>query len=391
MNFRSILCILCAFLTLSLPGCWDKREIDTLSISHAMGIDLLEDGQIQVSLQMAKPMAMKGTSQNGGNRGGDKKTSWITTTTGRTLFEALRNGRDRISRKSFFGRNKIIIISEEAAQSGISPLLDLMIRRPELRELSFIFIAKGKALDILKADSEQEKDPAQALENLAEATGLTSKATKTTLLDVMKCLASETTDPFVSGLELVELPDSKEKKKIAKLSETAVFKGDKLVGWFNAKETRGLLWIIGEVESGIIVMNSPDDESKKVSLEIIKATSKLEANIMDGTPTMTVQVEEVSNIGEQMSSVNLATPEYFSELENRQAEAIKEEINAALHKAQTLGIDVFKFGVEFHRKFPQEYQELKENWEKEFKEMTVNIEVKAKLNASGLSVKPVKD
>lgn len=389
MNFRSVLCIFCIFLVLALPGCWDRRELETLSISHAMGIDRLENGQIQVSLQMARPMATKSTSQKGGNHGGAEKAVWVTTTTGRTLFEALRNGRDRISRRSFYGRNKIIIIGEEAAKSGISPLLDMVIRRSDFRELSLVFVAKGKALDILQARSEQEKDPAKALENLAEATGLTSKAVKTTLLDVMKSLVSKTTDPFVSGLELVEIPDSKEGKKIAKLSKTAVFKGDRLIGWFDDKETRGLLWILGDVESGIIVVKSPEDESKKVALEIIKASSKVKPDLIEGKPTMTVYVEEVGNLGEQMSAVNLATPEYFSELENRKAEVIKEEIDASLQKAQTLGVDVFKFGLEFHRKFPKEYQELEENWEKEFKEMTVNIEVKAKLNAFGLSDKPI--
>ncbi|AFL98722.1 MULTISPECIES: Ger(x)C family spore germination protein [Desulfitobacterium] len=387
MKLRAIFCLLCIFLTLTLPGCWDRRELNTLSISHALGIDQLEDGQVQVSLQMAKPASMKSSLQKSSSGGGEEKAFWVVTTTGRTLFEALRNGRDRISRKSFFGRNKIIIIGEEAAKSGITPLLDMYIRRVDFRELSFVFVVRGKAQQFIEADSEQEKDPAKALENLAEATDLTSKAAKTTLLDVMKALSNETTAPFVAGLELVELPDSK--KKIVKLSDTAVFKEDKLIGWFNEKETRGLLWIIGKVKSGVIVVESPDDESKKVALEIINASSKLKPDFIDGKPTMTVHVEELGNLGEQMSSINMATPENFKRLENRQAEVIREEINAALEKAQTLGVDIFKFGLEFHRKFPQEYQELKENWEKEFEKMTVNIEVKAKLNEIGLSVKPI--
>ncbi|MDP4127527.1 MAG: Ger(x)C family spore germination C-terminal domain-containing protein [Bacillota bacterium] len=123
----------------------------------------------------------------------------------------------------------------------------------------------------------------------------------------------------------------------------------------------------------------------KVAIEIMKASSKVKPELIDGKPVMTVSVEEVGNLGEQMTSINMATPENFKKLEERQAVVIQDEINAALQKAQTLGTDVFKFGTEYHRKFPKEYPALEENWEEEFKKMTVNVEVKAKLNETGLT------
>ncbi|MGI1660459.1 MAG: Ger(x)C family spore germination protein [Desulfitobacterium sp.] len=391
MKYRSILYLLCLMMALMVSGCWNYSELKELSISYGLGIDQLDDGQIQLTLLISLPMAGKSSSQKSNSNGGEEKGYWVTTMTGRTLFEALSNGRDQVSRKTFLAQNKVIIIGEEAAKNGISPLLDLAYRRHDVRELNNVFIAKGKAQDILEAKSEQEENLAKALENLVEATGSTSKATKTTLLDVMKSLVSKTNDPFISGLELVDHSAGKETKKLVKLSDTALFKDDRLVGWFNPKETRGLLWILGEVKSGIIVVDAPDDESKKVAIEIMKASRKVKPELMDGKPVMTVSVEEVGNLGEQMTSINMATPENFKELENRQANVIKEEIQAALDKAQALGVDVFKFGQEYHRKFPKEFPALEENWEEEFKKMTVNIEVKTKLNALGLTAEPVKD
>lgn len=91
-----------------------------------------------------------------------------------------------------------------------------------------------------------------------------------------------------------------------------------------------------------------------------------------------------------MSSINTANPENFKQLEEQQAEVIKGEINAILQKTQTLGTDVFKFGLEYHRKFPKEYPALEENWVEEFKNMAVYIEIKAKLIEVGLSAAPLK-
>jgi spore germination protein KC len=90
-----------------------------------------------------------------------------------------------------------------------------------------------------------------------------------------------------------------------------------------------------------------------------------------------------------MSAVNLTQPDTFHELEIRQAVVIEEEINAALTKAQDWGVDIFKFGDEFHRKFPQEWSELEGNWDEIFKELEVNVEVIAKLSQVGITTTPV--
>lgn len=96
------------------------------------------------------------------------------------------------------------------------------------------------------------------------------------------------------------------------------------------------------------------------------------------------------NIGEQMSKVDLTTPDNFKELEERQAYAIEEEIIAALNKAKKeWGADIFKFGEEIHRKYPEEWKELEDKWDEEFKNIDVKIEVDAKLRRIRMGTKPV--
>lgn len=390
MRKRIFTSILCLLLTLVLSGCWNRRELDEISVVQAMGIDTLENGQISLTYQILKPSGVKGSSSKGGEKGGGGESVWVVTVTGETVFDAIRNATTQVDRRSYFGHNKVIVIGEEAAKSGISPLLDLAVRDPELRELVYVFIAKGTARDIIEAKHPQEKIPAKGIENLAKATMASSKVPKVFLLDVLKNLVSKTNDPFIPGIELAERGEDGTVEKIVELHNTAIFKDDKLVGWFNSEETRGLLWILGEVKSGIIVVTSPGDETMKVALEIIRTSTKVTPEINDeGKLTVSVEVKEEGNLAEQMSQIVLTKPDAFKQLEEKKAAVIEEEILAALSKAQEWDVDIFGFGEKYHRKFPAEWTELEENWDEEFPNIKVDIEIDAQLRGTGLITEPI--
>ncbi|HBW35230.1 Ger(x)C family spore germination protein [Desulfosporosinus sp. BICA1-9] len=383
MKKRLLICMTIILLLSMLTGCWNRRELGTLSVVQAVGIDRTEDDQISLTLQILKPGEVKKEAKGG-------KSVFIVTTKGKTIFDAIRNAAIQLGRKGFWGQTKVVIIGEEEAKVGIAPLLDMYFRDHEVREQMYMFVARGKAADVIEAEHEQERIPSKAIENLAKATFATSKVPKINLLDLMKTLVSKTSDPIIPGIKTIEQKEDGEVKKLLKLDETAIFQEDKLKGWFDHKETRGLLWILGKVKSGIVVVQSPQDETKKVGLEIIRASSKLKPEITDGKLMVTVEVKEEGNLGEQMSQVDLTKPDTFKELEEKQAAVIEEEINTALSKAQAWGVDIFKFGEAFHRKFPKEWPELEENWDEEFKKIEVNVIVDAKLRRLGISTKPVK-
>jgi len=367
-----------------LTGCWNRRELKTLAIVEMLGLDRTEDGQISLTFEILKPAEVKADNGGGG------KGTWTLTSQGETVFDAFRNATLQASRKLFISQNKIIVIGQEAAKAGITPLLDFLSRDHEPRLLTHMFIAKGTAKDTLEVEHGQEKILATALENLAKVAAATSKIPRIQTLDVMKDLASKTSDPFIPGIDIFQNKEGEKVNKTIILSNTAIFKKDKLVGWFDKKETRGLLWILGEVKSGIIVVKSPQEETKNVGIEIIKASSKIKPEMIDGNLVITMEIKEDGNLGEQMSEgVDLTKPDAFEELEKRQAAVIQSEINAALTKAQDWDADIFKFGEEVHRKFPGEWPELKENWDREFKNIEVKVEVEAKLRNTGLVTRPV--
>ncbi|WP_019849205.1 Ger(x)C family spore germination protein [Desulfitobacterium sp. PCE1] len=379
---KKCLCLaLCFLLPVNLLlGCWDRNELSTLAIVQAIGIDMMEDGRISLSTQILKPGALKS---------GSEKSIWVATSTGETLFDAVRNASLQTDRRLFFPHNKAIIISEETAKKGLVPLFDFLMRDVEVRDLTYVFVAKGKAVDILKGEHEQETNPSKAIENLAETSVLASILPKRYLIDLLSALENKTTSPILPGIKIHKENKDSTFTDMIVLDNTAVFKKDRLVGWFDPFEARGALWVLNEVKSATIVVESPLDEDKAVSLDVIKSIARLKPEITDSILRMTIKVKVEGNLTEQMSSVNLTSPKNFAELEKRAAAIVEEEIMTAIVKAQKWGGDILKFGEEFHRKYPQEWTELEQDWDELFPEIEVKLDVSVQLNLIGLSSEPL--
>lgn len=376
-----------------LTGCWDRRELNTIGIVVAVGLDKdSETEKIIVTSQIIRPGALK--------KEGDTEESHveIITTKGDTVFEAIRNITMRFDRKAYFSHTKVIVISEQLAKDGIVPILDIFERAHELRRLVWLIIAKDtKAREILGVKYGIESIPATYLESVIKMSKETSKASASNLLEYLKKVSGSGINPVVGVMEIVEDPNlpAEEKKgkttKGVKLSGAAVFKKDKLVGYLDETETRGFNWVIGKVESGIITVPSLSEKNKLVSIEITKASSSIEPDMKDGEISFTIEVKEEGNIVEQQSSDDYSKPELFKKIEEKHKDVIEKEIKMAVDKVQKeFKSDIFGFGSAFNRKYPKEWKKIKDDWENLFPKVQYIVKVDAKLRRTGLILKPTK-
>jgi len=207
---KMISTISCILLLILLPGCWNRREFNTLAIVQAIGIDQTEDGQISVSLQILKPSAFKTSTTE---KAGGSKGVWVVVSKGETVLDALRNASMQTDRKAFFPYNMVYVLSEKLAREGISDELDLLSRDAEFRKTPYIFITKKRAEDIIRSEHEQEKIPAQAIEKLAKLTFAASEIPKIQLIDLLKNLASKTNDSIIPGIRFSSGGVRKQRKK----------------------------------------------------------------------------------------------------------------------------------------------------------------------------------
>jgi spore germination protein KC len=364
-----------------LTGCWNRVEINDIAIVTAIGLDLVEDNQLRLTLQVAVPskLVTGGTGESGG------KSTIVISETGASVSEAYRNIQGKLSRRIFFSQSRVLLIGEDLAKKGVSHIVDFHTRYSEPRINSFIMFTKGKASKIINSMPKFESVSAEEMRELAKM----SVGLKIYVRDFLNMLLTEGIEPFASQFTLKPLEVSTKNKsaETQAVSGIAVFKGDKLVGWMDEVETRGLLWIRNEIKTGVITIKIPEEKGGgNISMEIVRADTNIDPIIKRGELRVTVDVVTELSVIENDSKLSLMETKVIEEIQKYAEEEIRKRIELIVEKAQKeYGSDIFGFGQSVYKKYPKEWNtHYKETWEKEFVQTKVTINSKSFVRRIGL-------
>ncbi|RKJ45764.1 Ger(x)C family spore germination protein, partial [Butyricicoccus sp. 1XD8-22] len=174
---------------------------------------------------------------------------------------------------------------------------------------------------------------------------------------------------------------------ILKFDGMAAFKENKLVGWLNEDESKGLNYTQGNVQNTIIVIDQSDGQ---VGIELINSTAEIIPHVHgSGPPSIEVKIEGEANIAEANTDLDLMTDHIFSELEEKTNEDIREKITQGVEKSQKrYKSDIFGFGEQIHKKAPDKWNEIKMNWKEMYPDIKVDINVNIKIRRVGTITNP---
>lgn len=363
-----------------LPGCWDRRELGTLAIVAGVGIDVAPRGQYEVSVQIVKPELVRGgQSQGGGGGGGTEPAVWFGHDRGETVFEAIRSFNKRLSRRLYLPHNQIIVIGKETARKGIRPVLDYFVRDHESRETVWVLIANGTARDVIEVKSQLEKIPALAISQRIEDSLETCRTRAVKLQEVIERLMSKSAWPAIPIARI-----SRQEKNVEVLVEgLAVFREDRMVGTIGPRESRGIMWVSGEVKSAVFPITTPVKKGK-ATVEILRATSSIKPSLKGRQASFEVAIKTTGNLACEMSTADVTKPAVWISLEKRSATVIRNEVNSALKETQRLKTDVFGFGEALHRKYPRQWKQIEKQWPEIFARAKVKVIVNVVLRQSGM-------
>ncbi|RYD04261.1 hypothetical protein N752_15570 [Desulforamulus aquiferis] len=254
-------------------------------------------------------------------------------------------------------------------------------------------IARGELNDVMQSSEFGQQAPAQMLSDILSLHPRNTKYAPSTLADFLQALNTPNAGAYAAGVTYFKgvMKDQEEMSQATaearrpyelRVSETAIFKEDKLVGWFNPMEGKGLLWIRGELKQGIIVFPF---EGKTLSYEVFGSSAKVKPLVKDGRLVMSIEIKARGNLGEASPGIYALDEQRLKEMEKSLGQAITEQINAAVNKAQELNSDVLGFGGAVHRKFPQQWnKELGAQWNDIFSNLEVEVLVQAEIKGLGL-------
>lgn len=373
--------ILLIIIPIFLSGCWDSHELNTLSIVAGLGWDIDPDtGADTLTYQSIVPSQIKSSSGTGGV-GEQKGTNALRTiqldhSTGSSPYEALNRYTQHGSRIPFYKHTQVFVFGKDGAKQGIYPFLDTIARNPAGRPDVLMVVSEKKASDILGIQDGMESIQAVGMAAEIKLSATFSKYPAVTYLEFATRLMSKTTAPIAPMIGIFEEtgPEGEKIQKI-RITGTAVFKGDKMIGEMNERESSGLLWGINKIKKGFVMI-------PEASLEIVRAKAKVVPELQSDKIEIAIEIDEESNLIEYKGHRDL-TSDILRELEKSLVKEIKSQVMAAVEKSLSLEADVFGFGDAVHRKYKNEWKDLQPIWDEIYPNIEVVVKVKAHVNNIG--------
>lgn len=368
--------------------------MNELAIILGMGIEK-SGNQYLVSVQVVDPKEV--ASQKGG---AGSAPVVLYTAIGDTLSEAIRKAMS--PRMLYPAHLRVLVIGEDLAREGITESLDLLSRSRQVRPDFFILVARGhKAEDVLKVLTPLEKLPSNNIMRMLERMEISWAPTiGVTLDELLSDLSNEGKNPAIGGIRVQGDKDkSSEKANIEKtnpsallqLSGIAVFgQSGKLVGWLNEEESKGLNYILGNIQQTLDIIPCP--KGGKVALRSIRAQSEVKGQVEKGKPRIDVEVKMETDIEEVLCPMDIMRTGSIAQLEQIAEQNLQKLLEETILKVQkTYRSDVFGFGEAINRADPGYWEERKSDWDQIFPQIAVDVKTDVKIRRTGVIGDPFKE
>jgi spore germination protein KC len=384
---------LCLLSVLMLAGCTGARELGDLSVVIGMGLDASAECPegVLLTAQIVRPSEMKGGSSEGsaGDQDGQPQPSrayWNIRATGETVLDALRECTHETNNRLYLAHNQLIVVGKDAAEAGIGRHLDAFLRHSEPRPSTVLIVSATRASDILDVQPELDKLPAMAVTKLTKTQEFTSQSKAVNIIDYANAMLSKTTS-LVIPIATVFEEESGAKTVRIHGSVGAVFKGDRMVGELSESEFRGYLWAGGGIRRTVLNIGY---RGGRVGIDVVQAGSDTEVSLVNGKVLARVKVKQEGRISDNGTNVAVATERDFRDLEALESEYIRSEIMDTFNKARDMNTDIYGFGEMVSKKYPSEWEGMKDRWDEMFGSLQLEVSVESKLRSSGLVIYPIR-
>lgn len=406
---RIVLLMTAVISAVMLSGCWDYVEYENMALITAIGVDYeKESNQTTLTIEYMSSSPNKTSGGGGSNTSGGSSgnNSIVCSATDSTLYGAFSELQQAVMRKFFYGYLNIYLLGEEAAKYILDDQVEFLYRAPTIRNTAFLAVASGKAENVISTSNPySESSSGMELYNMMNLIEYTGTAYPETIHDVLQLVSIEGIEAIIPRVETTardKIPQSTggSGKNIrydemntgdVRIDGMAVFAKDRLTGWLDEKESRGVGCVVGKKIRSYQVSEIEGENSNEVLyFRITNMKSKITPEMSEGRPVVNVSVKVDADLrkyytGESDEFIN---PENIREAEKKLERSLRDDIDAALYKCQKVyKSDVFGFGFEFFRKDPTLWRnELNDRWQDIYPTVDVNVNVEAHLLNTGTNI-----
>lgn len=358
-------------LSILFTGCSKREQLDERMIIQGVGIDRI-DGIFNITIQQ---FSASGSSEK-------EAEAQVVKAKGTSVMEAFLDLSLQTGKDPMYSQNFLIVIGEDTAYNGVNDILDFFIRYYESRPTVRIIIAKGKAEEVLSLKQNDKLVLAKEIDAIASSEILNSKVMLSNLFQFVSSLKNITAEPNASAVSVID----DDGEKVLTADGTAIFNGDKLVGFMDLETTKGALLINNRIKNGTEVIDV--DSVGRVTFSLEESKAKVKFGVSDGEPVYNIKIKVNTNIYDIEGDVLGRLPsEAFDIMQKSLEDRIKALAYQAIYKSvYEYGSDVFGFGRIALRSDKKYFKSIENNWVQEMKDSKYNVNVKVKICNTGQGI-----
>jgi len=372
----TFLLILTLLSLITLPGCWSAHELNDEYILLGEAIDKVGD-HIEVTFQLITPeQETGGKSPAGQSSSKSESPFFLVTGEGKTVAEAIKSYHAKLPRFVYGGHLEVLFISEEVAKEGLMPYLDHYARHQWSMDTTWLVITHGPARDMLTVANPLMKYPTMGLgqrvkKHALKITSLNDFMVKYHTDSGMQVLTS-------AKIESPKMPKGYEMEEW-RLSNTALFRQDRLVGYLSPQEGECYNWFVQGFPQTLLPLKTSHFSPEGIlTVALSGKPPVIEATPKDEDLELSVKVKLEFVLYEDTSSVKLAGEQDIRSLEESVNEELSDRLKKMIEHTQQEKMDVFNIADRLHTRHPELWREVKDNWPEVYSELPLQIEVDAR-------------
>lgn len=359
--------ILLLVATLSLSGCWDNNEPETMLYINGIGIDY-KNGQYELYAQIIN---FANTAKSEQPTNNDTIQAEVGHASGRTLDEAVSQLYLTVDQKVFWGHLSYLVFSEEALkETKLSPVIDLFIRYRETRYQIWIYATNDPVEEILLLRPVINK--AITLSKLGDPINSYKQESFIKPTNIRELLIQVNEPNHEALIPLITIKDNwkstNESIKAPYLAGAGLVTPNGFKGFVEGDKARGIRWMSNDTVRTEITIQT--ESGNFISLVIENVKVKIKPVIANGTAKFDINVYSDATVDIITNSV---TPE---EIEKQVKEEMEKQILETYEEALKMDADIFRLSEQLYRSNVKEWKRLHKDGKVELtKDSIRNIDI----------------
>ncbi len=386
-------------LGLVVSGCGTAVDMEDVGFVVALGVDSEDDGKVRLWLEVAEPgMGVESLA---------KQETLLASTEGDTLYDAFIKLETRSSRNLTLGHVRTIVIGERLARAGLRQAVDALMRDATLRLKAWVLVTPDPVEEVLSL-SIAGQPAGMFIGSLMQREAQRAGAPSSRIVDLVTHIEERGVQPLIARVGLARESESAggggggaeggaaqgsasggdgsgtsmNLSDMFVLNGAAVFKGDKMVGWLDARQSAAAVIINSRIQGYEFIHKLSADGDESIGVNLMSAHAEVsipreclaDAEKVEGC-TVEVKVNGLWGMRELISDDQFMTEEGVVALNKSISVRLKRDTDDMLRVIQTeLGSDVIGIGEVFRQRMAHSnWKKISGEWDTLFQSLNIKV------------------